>query len=184
LVPLVGVTLIVGLTAGPAVADHTLVSVSPNNNVPNGCEVTITGTNFNTVSSVTIDALTATFTTDSTTQISAVVPSGANGSAPIVVTETAPNTHTETLAFDAVNTACPVTVTGLNPTSGVVGTSVVITGTGFVAGATVKFNQTTATGVVVNSPTQITATVPAGATTGPVRVTVSGNTARSSGVLR
>jgi IPT/TIG domain len=179
-VPLVGVTLIVGLTAGPAGADHTLASFSPNN-VPVGCEVTVTGTNFNTVSAVTIDGITAVFTTDSTTQISAVVPSGAAGAATIAVTETSPTTHTETLTgFSAVSTACPTTVTSFTPTSGVVGTSVVITGTGFTGATAVKFNQTSAPGFVVNSATQITATVPTGATTGPIRVTVGGQTARST----
>jgi hypothetical protein len=180
---LVGVTLIVGLTAVPAVANHTLLSFSPDN-VPVGCEVTITGTGFDSVSDVKIDGLTAVFTTNSTTQISAVVPATATGAAQIAVTETAPTTHTETLSgFDTPGTACPVTVSGFNPTTGVVGTSVVISGTGFSAGATVKFNQTSATAVVVNSANQITATVPPGATTGPIRVTVSGNTARSSGVF-
>jgi hypothetical protein len=180
-VPLVGVTLIVGLTAGPAGADHTLTSFSPNN-VPVGCEVTITGTNFNTVSSVTIDSLSAVFTTDSATQISAVVPSGASGTnVTIAVTETAPSTHTETLTtFDTPGTACPITVAGFTPTSGIVGTSVVITGTGFTGATAVKFNQTSAPGFVVNSATQITATVPTGATTGPIRVTVGGQTARST----
>jgi hypothetical protein len=182
-VPLVAVTLIVGLTAGPAWADHTLISFSPDN-VPVGCETTITGTNFNSVSAVTIDTIAAVFTTDSTTQISAVVPSGANGAAQIAVTETAPTTHTETLnGFDTPGTACPVTVTGSNPTTGVVGTSVVITGTGFTGVTAVKFNQTTAPGFVVNSTTQITATVPTGATTGPIRVTAGGQTARSTGLF-
>ena len=178
---LVGVMLIVGITAGPAAADHNLTSFSPDN-VPVGCEVTITGTGFNAVSAVTIDGIAATFTTDSTTQISAVVPVGASGAATIAVTELAGDT--DTLAgFDTPGTACPVTVSGINPTTGVVGTSVVITGTGFAAGATVKFNQTTATGVVVNSANQVTVPVPTGATTGPIRVTVGGNTARSAGTF-
>jgi hypothetical protein len=176
--PLVGMMLIVGLTAGPAWADHNITSVSPTT-VPVGCEVNINGTGFDAVSSVTIDGVTAVFQTVSTTLISAVVPVGATGAADIVVTEAVGDTDTDT-SFTANATACPVTVTGFNPTSGVVGTSVVITGTGFAAGATVKFNQTSATGVVVNSATQITATVPTGATTGPIRVTVGGNTARST----
>jgi hypothetical protein len=179
---LVAVTLIVGLTAGPALANHTITTVLPTN-APVGCEVTITGTNFTDISAVTIAGISATFTTNSTTQISAVVPSGASGTnVDTVVTKTTPTTHTVTdSTFDVGAGTCPVTVTGFNPTTGVVGTSVVITGTGFAAGATVKFNQTTATGVVVNSATQITATVPTGATTGPIRVTVGGNTARSTG---
>ena len=179
---LVGVMLIVGITAGPAAADHQVDSVSPNNNVPIGCEVTITGSDFDAVSAVTIGGMAAVHQVISTTQIAAVVPSGAGpGSAPIVVTEAVGDT--DSVAFDTVSTACPVSVTNLNPTTGVVGTSVVITGTGFVAPVTVRFNQTTATGVVVNSSTQITATVPTGATTGPVRVTSGGNTARSSGTF-
>jgi IPT/TIG domain len=175
---LVGVTLIVGLTAVPAWASHNITSVSPTTeNV--GCEVNINGTGFAAVSSVTIDGATALFQTVSATLISAVVPASATGPAEIVVTQGVADTDNFT-TFTADSTACPVTISGFNPTTGVVGTSVVITGTGFAAGATVKFNQTTATGVVVNSATQITATVPTGATTGPIRVTVSGNTARST----
>jgi hypothetical protein len=175
--------LIVGLTAGPAAATHTVGAPTPNN-APVGCEVTIPGMGFTDISAVSIGGIAATlFTVDSATQISAVVPSGASGTnVDTVVTKTTPSTHTATNStFDVGAGTCPVTVTGFTPTTGVVGTSVVITGTGFAAGATVKFNQTTATGVVVNSATQITATVPTGATTGPIRVTVGGNTARSSG---
>jgi large repetitive protein len=178
--PLVGVTLIVGLTAVPAWATHNITSVSPTT-APVGCEVNINGTGFTAVSAVTIDGLPAVFQAVSATLISAVVPVGASGTnVAIVVTQGAGDTDTDS-TFDVGAGACPVTVTGFSPTTGVVGTSVVITGTGFAAGATVRFNQTTATGVVVNSPTQITATVPTGATTGPIRVTVGGNTARSTG---
>src|SRR6266436_4596624 len=68
------------------------------------------------------------------------------------------------------------TITGLNPTSGVAGTSVVITGTYFGSPqgtSAVKFNGVTATPTAW-SPTSITAPVPTGATTGSVIVTVSG----------
>jgi hypothetical protein len=171
-------TLVVAITALPAAADHTLGTFAPDN-VPVGCEVTITGTGFTAVTLVEIDGISAVFTTDTATQISAVVPSGATGPAPIVVEEGATDSVTLN-GFDAVATACPVSVTNFTPSSGLPGSSVVITGTGFAAGATVKFNQTSATSVVVNSPTQITATVPTGATTGPIRVTVSGQTARSA----
>jgi hypothetical protein len=67
-------------------------------------------------------------------------------------------------------------ITGLNPTSGVAGTSVVITGTNFGSpqgSSTVKFNGVTATPTAWNA-TSITAPVPTGATTGSVIVTVSG----------
>ena len=66
-------------------------------------------------------------------------------------------------------------ITSLSVTSGPVGTSVTITGTGFgtSSGNNVKFNGTTATTTSWNS-TSIVTTVPSGATTGNVVVTVSG----------
>ena len=68
------------------------------------------------------------------------------------------------------------TITGLSPTSGVTGTSVVITGTSFGSTqgtSTVKFNGISTTPTFWNS-TSITAPVPTGATTGSVIVTVNG----------
>jgi hypothetical protein len=55
------------------------------------------------------------------------------------------------------------TVSGVSPTSGTTagGTPVTITGTGFLAGATVAFGTTAATSVTVASSTTITATTPA-----------------------
>ena len=62
------------------------------------------------------------------------------------------------------------TVTSFSPTSGPVGTNVTITGTNFSAGTTVKFfNNKTAVVNVLTSNTLI-ATVPAGAVTGPIKV--------------
>ena len=69
----------------------------------------------------------------------------------------------------------PPAVTGISPTSGTAagGTQVEITGTGFTGATGVKFGGTAATGVSVNSDTDITATAPAGPA-GPVDVTVTG----------
>src|SRR5439155_11801308 len=71
-------------------------------------------------------------------------------------------------------------VTSLSPTSGPTGggTSVTITGTNFITGASVTFGGTAATGVTVNSATSITASSPSTTTPGPVdvRVTTSGGT--------
>jgi hypothetical protein len=74
----------------------------------------------------------------------------------------------------------PPTVSGFSPTSGPVGTSVTITGTGFTGATGVSFNGTPATTFTVNSATQVTATVPTGATTGPVSVTTGGGTGTST----
>jgi hypothetical protein len=73
------------------------------------------------------------------------------------------------------------TVSGFSPTSGSVGTSVVITGSRFTGATDVAFNGVSV-GVgnfTVDSDSQITAIVPAGATSGPVSVT-AGTTATSS----
>ncbi|WP_324675064.1 malectin domain-containing carbohydrate-binding protein [Hymenobacter sp. GOD-10R] len=74
------------------------------------------------------------------------------------------------------------TITSFTPTRGVAGTSVTITGTGFTGGTVVRFNSTTASGVTVTSATQLTATVPASATSGPISVTTPGGTASTSGL--
>ena len=72
------------------------------------------------------------------------------------------------------------TITGFNPPSGPVGTSVTITGTNFTNVSAVAFNNTNATSYTVDSGSQITATVPSGATNGPITVTTPGGTATTS----
>ena len=74
------------------------------------------------------------------------------------------------------------TITSFNPTSGPIGTVVTITGTNFSttpANNIVMFNGTTAL-VTASTATSITTTVPAGATTGVISVTVGGSTGTSA----
>ena len=72
-------------------------------------------------------------------------------------------------------------ITSFSPEIGPVGTSVTINGLNFGAGPTVRFNGVEATSFSVNaSGTVITATVPAGATTGPITVEVAGQPAATS----
>jgi gliding motility-associated-like protein len=76
----------------------------------------------------------------------------------------------------------PPTITSFAPASGPVGTTVTITGTNFSttpANNTVQFNGTAAV-VTTSTATSITTTVPVGATTGKISVTVAGNTATST----
>ena len=70
-------------------------------------------------------------------------------------------------------------ITGFSPGSGSAGNSVVITGTNFVFATNVTFNGTSAA-FTIDSTTQITATVPAGATSGLIRVQTLGGTATSA----
>ena len=71
-------------------------------------------------------------------------------------------------------------LTSFTPSSGVVGTSVTITGTGFTDVTAVKFNGHAASTYTRDSSTQITAMVPLGATTGKISVVTAGGTAISA----
>jgi len=74
----------------------------------------------------------------------------------------------------------PPLISGFTPASAAVGQSVTIQGLNFVAGATtVSFNNVAATDVSA-APTQISVTVPAGATTGPIKVGTAGGSATTS----
>lgn len=78
--------------------------------------------------------------------------------------------------FQKLATPTSPTISSINPTSGLVGSSVVITGTNFsplLANNTVRFNGVQAT-VTNASSTSLTVTVPPGATTGFITVTVGG----------
>jgi IPT/TIG domain len=73
-------------------------------------------------------------------------------------------------------------ITSFTPVAGPVGTSVTIAGTNFMGAASVTFNGTLAS-FTVNSSTQIAATVPFGATTGPIVVAAVGGTGTSDTVF-
>jgi hypothetical protein len=70
-------------------------------------------------------------------------------------------------------------ITSFAATSGPVGTQVVVAGANFTGASSVKFNGIAAS-FTVNSAAQLTATVPAGATTGTITVTTPAGTATST----
>jgi large repetitive protein len=72
-----------------------------------------------------------------------------------------------------------VAITSFSPASGTVGTTVTISGSGFSGASGVTFAGTSASFTIV-SPTQITATVPSGATSGPISVTTPNGSATSA----
>jgi YD repeat-containing protein len=98
--------------------------------------------------------------------------------------------NTAVYSYDAVgnllsianNPTSQVSIIGFSPQSGPVGASVTISGTAFSPTAslnTVLFNATSAT-VTSATATQLVATVPTGATTGPIKVTAPAGSATSS----
>jgi len=88
-------------------------------------------------------------------------------------------TATELDVFGVLPYSNAPTITSFAPTSGPVGTSVTISGTNFTGATAVTFNGVSASSTV-SSATAIQATVPSGATTGPLSVTTAGGTATSA----
>ena len=85
-----------------------------------------------------------------------------------------------TFTFSVLVSGTLPTITSFNPLSGVAGNSVVITGTNLLGATALRFNGVNAA-YTVNSTVQITATVPAGASTGPISVTTPMGSASSAG---
>src|SRR6266550_2002798 len=146
-----------------------------------GASITITGTNFGTPqgsSTVTFNGTAAAAASAwSTTSITVLVPVGATtGNVVVTVGAQASNGSPFTIVL-------PPTITILSQTSGPAGASITITGTNFGATqgtSTVTFNGITAAAASAWSPTSITVSVPAGATTGNVVVTVLGTASNGS----
>ena len=150
----------------------TVSSVAPNNGpTAGGTPVTITGTNFAAGATVTFGAAAAiNVVVVNSTTITATTPSGSAGTVAVTVTV---NSQSGSLT-NGFTYVVPPTVSSVSPNSGSTlgGTLVTITGTNFVAGATVTFGGTAATNVVIVNSTTITATTPAHAF-GAVTVTVT-----------
>lgn len=136
-----------------------------------GASITINGLNFGSSqgsSTVTFNGITASPTSWNTNSIIVLVPVGAT-TGNIIVTVAG-------IDSNGVNFAVIPNILSLSPLSGTVGTSVTITGTNFgsLRGlSTVTFNGITAS-ISSWSDGIIVATVPVGANTGNVVVTVSG----------
>jgi hypothetical protein len=155
-------------------AAPTIASFSPTSGTI-GTSVTITGSNFTGATGVKFNGTTATFSVTDTSHIATSVP---NGAATGTISVTTPSgTATSTGSF-TVNAA--LSVTSFSPTSGPIGSSVTIIGTGFLAANGVKFNGTAASFSVTDA-NHMNATVPNGATSGPIAVTTtSGGSATSA----
>jgi uncharacterized repeat protein (TIGR03803 family) len=138
-----------------------------------GQVVEILGNGLTGTTSVKFGIGSASFTLVSDTYLTAVVPAiGTTGA----VTVTTPSGMRESSKNFRV---LPV-ISSYTPTSGDVGTQVVIKGTGLKQTTRVTFGGVKATSFTVNSATQVTATVPTGAKTGKIVITTSGGTATSA----
>ena len=140
-----------------------------------GNTVVITGTNFTDATVVKFGTVKATtFTVNSAIQITATAPAGTSGTTVDVTVTTPAGTSATTGTGNDYTYGVP-TVTAVSPTgqaTTAAGTAVTITGTNFVAGATVAFGAAAATSVVVVNATTITCVSPAHAA-GVVDVTVT-----------
>ena len=140
-----------------------------------GSTITITGSNFTGTTAVSFGGVpAASFTVNSATSMIAVVGNGGPGNV------SATNAY-GTGVQPGFAYGIPPVITSVAPASGVVGTAVIITGSGF--GATPANNtvyiggvQATVTAASANS---LTVTAPAGINNGPVTVTANNLTAYS-----
>jgi len=148
-----------------------LTSFTPTNGVV-GSGVVITGANFVGVTGVLFDAAVSSFTVNASNRLTAVVPTNATIGPLTVITPG--GTIISTNDFRVVPN-----ITGFSPAAGPGGTTVTITGSSFLGTTNVSFNNIAAAFTNV-TPAQVTATVPATATTGPIRVAGPGGVAVSA----
>jgi hypothetical protein len=142
----------------------TITSFTPGSGIT-GTKVTITGTFLCGASNIKFGSVAApNFSVYSSTQLGVRVPNGAVAG-PISLA-TAAGTATSSTNFTPT-----LSITSFSPASGPPRTVVDIHGIGFTPGSTVHFNGTAASSVTFISSSEVKATVPAGATTGPIMLT-------------
>lgn len=138
-----------------------------------GQQVGILGQGFSKATGVQFGAGPGTFTVASDTyMIASPATNAATG--PVTVLEPTGN-----LVTPQTFSVLP-DLLSFSPPSGSVGTQVVITGTSLLQTTTVTIGGAKATSFTVNSDTQVTATVPAGAKTGKITIATKGGKATSA----
>jgi hypothetical protein len=146
---------------------------------PVGTVVTINGNHFTGTTLVEFHGTDATFSVTNDNRIEATVPAGATTGRIRVTTPGGVDTSDAT--FTVTSGLAPV-IDSFNPTSGPVGTVVTISGNHFTGTNSVQFHGVAAT-FTVTSDNQIQATVPAGATSGRIRVHTPAGADVSNGVF-
>jgi uncharacterized repeat protein (TIGR03803 family) len=134
----------------------------------------VLGQGFTGTTSVSLNGTPISFTVFSDTFLEATIPNGATTG---FVTGTSPRgTLTSNVPFRVLPQ-----LLSFSPPSGPIGTVVTITGVSLTQTVGIGFGDQTPASFTVNSDTQVTATVPAGAQTGPVGVETLGGISISSG---
>lgn len=142
-----------------------------------GTVITITGTNFRELRSVTISGLAArSYTVVSTTEIVAVV-GRISGSGKVVV-QTAGGTATADSTFR--NIVFPPVIESINPLSGTTGTLITLVGKNFSEVNTISIAGVPVFSFTIVSDTLIRLTLPPTAKSGKIQVTSSGGTSETT----
>ena len=158
----------------------TITSFAPQSGAV-GKTVIITGTNFSTTANentVTFhEDISATVTAATATTLTVTVPTKAE-TGKIAVAVNGQHVASE----DDFTVIPPPTITSFSPQSGIVGTTVTVTGTNFSTTSNeniVTFHEDISATVTAATATVLTITVPSGAETGKIAVTVNGQNAAS-----
>lgn len=161
------------------VAPPTITGFTPAN-AGAGTAVTISGTNFISVSTVSFGGVTAaSFTVVSPTQIIAVLATNANNqSGDIALT-----TPGGTVSKSGFTFIPPPMVTGFTPTSAGPGALVSISGQHFIGATLVRFGGVTAASFTVVADTLITAEITSAGASGSISVTSTGGTGSLEGFV-
>ena len=175
-----------------AIVNGIVVTISRKTSIANGGRVTkdnivslvkngvITGNNKASATSYTTSFVTATYGSVTDTWGTTWTPANINATNfGAVLSVSANNNLTATVDF--IKITIHYTTIGFSPSSACTGSaaSVVITGNNLISTSAVSFNGT-ATSFVQNSNTQVTATLPAGATTGTISLTTPSGTGTSA----
>lgn len=153
-----------------------LTQVSPSSGIAS-TSVSLFGTSLGSATSVTVDGVSVSFTIVSALKITFTAPAHADGLVTVAVTTPFGSTSS-TFTYSTPALGDPPAINSLSPNTGIVGISVVISGTNFSGATGVSFGGAAAA-FSVNSPTQITATTPSHAD-GTISVTVTGPTGTSN----
>ncbi len=139
---------------------------------PVGSEIAINGLNLSGTTSVTFNGVSAMFTANSATSVTAVVPDKA-------VTGKIKVTASGSTATSATDFIVTPSITSFTPTKGIAGDIITISGSTFTGATLVKFDGVSTDYTVVDTKT-IKAHVPLGAGTGKITVTTPSGTATSA----